>query len=293
MNYKLVAVHDGNFHSDDVFAIAVLKLIHPKLKYIRSRDQEKLSKVDARIDVGFSYDPRKGNFDHHQKEGAGKRENNIPYAAIGLIWKQFGKELVSQDWIFECIDKKLIQHLDAHDNGLKTFSVKDIEPYKIDDAINALNPQWPDESNSNKSFKEAVKFAMLILKGEINKAEGMNKARNTVLKTIKESKSKDYIILKEFVPFKEVATLETKLKFVVYYDKEKENWRLRTVEKDINGFAPRKPLPKEWAGLENEELAKVTCIKDVIFSHKNRITIVAKSKESILKLLDLALKYKE
>jgi len=89
---KIIAVHNGEFHTDDVFAVAILKLIYPNLIAIRTRDKDKLKEVDARVDVGFKYDPSSGDYDHHQKEGAGKRKNGVPYASAGLIWKHFGKK---------------------------------------------------------------------------------------------------------------------------------------------------------------------------------------------------------
>ena len=41
-------------------------------------------------DIGF------GKYDHHQKGGNGVRKNGVPYAACGLIWKDFGKDLIAK-----------------------------------------------------------------------------------------------------------------------------------------------------------------------------------------------------
>ena len=90
-----VAVHDGTFHADDVFALAILKLVEPKIKIIRTREVDILKKVDIRVDVGRTYNPKTGDFDHHQKEFTNKRPNNIPYASAGLIWQHFGKTLTN------------------------------------------------------------------------------------------------------------------------------------------------------------------------------------------------------
>ena len=35
-----IAVHEGKFHADDVFAAAILTLVFPKIKIIRTRDEE-------------------------------------------------------------------------------------------------------------------------------------------------------------------------------------------------------------------------------------------------------------
>ncbi len=93
---KIAVTHCGSFHTDDVFACATLSLYFKKnnLKYklIRTRDDNIIKKADYVFDVGGIYDPKIDRFDHHQYGGAGKRENNIPYASFGLVWKKFGPE---------------------------------------------------------------------------------------------------------------------------------------------------------------------------------------------------------
>jgi len=65
MTDMTVVTHDGNFHADDVFSIAVLKTIFPTLTLIRTRDKHVISQADIVIDVGNEYDPETGRFDHH------------------------------------------------------------------------------------------------------------------------------------------------------------------------------------------------------------------------------------
>ena len=85
-----IATHNGNFHADDVFSIAALKNIFPAFNLVRTRDLEVIGKADVVIDVGGIYDPETGRFDHHQRGGAGERENGIPYSSFGLVWKKYG-----------------------------------------------------------------------------------------------------------------------------------------------------------------------------------------------------------
>jgi len=82
-----IVTHDGNFHADDVFSIAALKIIFPSFNLTRTRDAKVISQADIVIDVGNEYDPDKGRFDHHQRGGAGARENGIPFSSFGLIWQ--------------------------------------------------------------------------------------------------------------------------------------------------------------------------------------------------------------
>jgi len=88
-----VATHPGNFHADDVFAVAVLELVHGSLEVVRTRDADAQAAADVRVDVGGRHDPASGDFDHHQKGGAGERENGIRYASFGLVWREYGERL--------------------------------------------------------------------------------------------------------------------------------------------------------------------------------------------------------
>ena len=40
------STHDGRFHADEIFALAVLNLIYPDLKIVRSRDENVYNKAD-------------------------------------------------------------------------------------------------------------------------------------------------------------------------------------------------------------------------------------------------------
>ncbi|MDQ6977568.1 MAG: MYG1 family protein, partial [Ghiorsea sp.] len=93
MSNTTIVTHNGNFHADDVFSIAVFKHIFPSFELIRTRDLTLIAKADIVVDVGGEYDPETGRFDHHQRGGAGERESGIPYSSFGLIWQQYGLEM--------------------------------------------------------------------------------------------------------------------------------------------------------------------------------------------------------
>src|SRR5271168_3921284 len=171
---KKILVHSGSFHGDDVFAMATLMLAYPneKLNIVRSRDEKELMDADIALDVGGKYDGQKF-FDHHQKEGAGTRANNLPYASFGLIWKHFSN-LICTPEIAEHIDQKLVQVVDALDNGFDLFSLRfpDVSGYEISAAIGAFNSTYLEpERNQDTAFLEAVSFAKRILEREIKTAE--------------------------------------------------------------------------------------------------------------------------
>ena len=188
------AVHSGHFHADEVFAVAVLRMIHPDLEIVRTRVPETYNLMDFRLDVGQKYDPKTGDFDHHQTEGAGVRENGIPYATVGLVWKHFGDKLVDNGAAFRYVDEKLIQPIDAGDNGMTTYEVTHSEPFKISDIIELYNPDWQSEEDSNEQFEKAVEFAVDIINRVIERANGIGKADAYVEKAVEDCDG-DIIIL--------------------------------------------------------------------------------------------------
>lgn len=74
--------HSGRFHVDDVISTIFLSkiidsVILARVPAIRNKD----------IKDKIVYDIGLGEFDHHQKNRNGQRDNGIFYSSIGLLWK--------------------------------------------------------------------------------------------------------------------------------------------------------------------------------------------------------------
>ena len=63
------------------------------------------------------------------------------------------------------------------------------------------------------------------------------------------------------------------------------------VRKNPKSFINKKDFPKEWAGLKDEELQKVTGVLDAVFCHRALFLCVAQTKEGAMKLADIAVQY--
>jgi len=114
-----IATHNKHFHPDDVFAVATLSIfIKESFKVVRTRNPLIIKEADYVVDVGGEYDEEKNRFDHHQKGGAGERENGIPYASFGLVWKKYGVSVCGSDEIAKIVEKKIVESTDASDNGV-------------------------------------------------------------------------------------------------------------------------------------------------------------------------------
>jgi len=290
-NNKLrIAVHDGVFHADDVFAVAILKIINTEIEIIRSRDDDVLATADMRLDVGGKYNPASGDYDHHLVEGAGERKNGIPYASCGLIWKHFGMQIAKTKAQFDYLDKRLIQSIDAIDCG---YSIGDedlvISHYSISDTIDVFNPVWfKIEEGHDKAFSEAVAFAERLILLELDRAIGFDKARAIITEAVESSTNPHLLVLDLYCPWQIIINEYPDILYVVF-PSTTGDWRVRAVPRQMGGFASRKQLPAKWAGAKKDELAAITGVSDALFCHPARFIAGAKSKEGALMLAEKAL----
>ena len=298
-NKKVTLVtHSGKFHTDDIFACAILMLVlekeGKKVKIIRTRDSEIIAKGDYVFDVGGEHDPARRRFDHHQKGGAGSRDNSIPYAACGLVWKEFGLSLSGSQTAADRIDKKLIQPIDANDNGVSLVDVKgDIRPYLIQDAFSSFVaiPEEDDTTN-DRHFEMLVGFAKKILSREIMSSQYVVKFSGVVQSLYENASDKRIIIFEENIPAEDVLMKYPEPLYMIRPNTD-GNWRVTGVHAKEFSFEVRYPFPKAWAGLRDGELAEISGIADAVFCHNGRFLAVAKSKEGAIKLAQLAVENKE
>jgi len=93
------------------------------------------------------------------------------------------------------------------------------------------------------------------------------------------------------VPWKETVLDSNKydqLLYVVFPDAQAK-WHISCVPDKSGGFANRKSLPAAWAGLDGEELDKVTGIKGCVFCHRARFVGGHTTKEGAIEMVKLAL----
>ncbi len=289
-----IAVHDGRFHADDIFACATLSLLHRgQIKIIRTRDQHKIAQADYVVDVGGVYDHAQKMYDHHQTEGAGIRINTIPYASFGLVWKHYGHALTSYKHVWEYIDQKLVQPIDANDNGIATYENKfeNIFPYSIQNIIATRAPSWDEENtiNLDHEFDSLVEFAADILKREIDKLTSLEKARTLIARDYDRAKSKEIIELTARYPFEAILPEYSEPRIVIYQGRN-GLWRAEGVPVKPNEFFNRRQyFPVEWAGLRDEALQEVSGVRGALFCHRDVFMCVGKTKQDVLELAHKAL----
>lgn len=296
-NKKVIVTHSAKFHPDDVFGVATLQMFLEKdginYQVVRTRDPEIISQADFVVDVGSEYNPDLNHFDHHQEGMAGKRENGIPYASFGLVWKKFGEVVSGNKEIAEKIDQILVQSVDAGDNGVKTFetTIFGVHPYRIGDFLHSVNPTWKEGiEKADTFFQNAVTYARFILQREIQRESDRLEASSIVEDTYKNSKDKRLIIFDRHYPSEDVLNKFPEPLFVVFPKSDDTTWVIKVISDDPETFVNRKSLPKSWSGKRDLELEKITGVAGSIFCHNDCFIAVAKTKEAILALAEIALK---
>ena len=282
-----IATHNGNFHADDVFSIAALKNIFPAFNLVRTRDLEVIGKADVVIDVGGIYDPETGRFDHHQRGGAGERENGIPYSSFGLVWKKYGLEICggNQD-VANSVDSSLVSTIDAIDCGHVEGVSKGIS---LSQTISMFNPTWEEESHYDVCFDEAVAFASRVLTRFIATASGGISAKSIVAKAIEQAEDPRVIVLEQYTPWKRTVHALSEDALFMVYPSDSGQWRIQTVPVEPGSFENRKSLPKAWAGLSDKALQDVTQLDDAMFCHNGLFIGGAASFDSTMKMAAMAL----
>lgn len=286
MTTKSIATHNGNFHADDVFAVAALKNIFKNINLIRTRDLEVIAKADIVVDVGNEYDASNDRFDHHQRGGAGERANGIPYSSFGLVWEKYGLEVCSGDQqVMTMVDIELVSVIDAIDCGYTEAG----EGVSLSQTIAMFNPAWQEDESFDECFDEAVRFASRILTRFIADAKGDISARTIVKNAIDSAIDPRVIVLEKYTPWKTTVHELSKAALYVVYPSLSDKWMIHTVAIAPGSFEDRKPLPKPWAGLSGSELQEVTAIDDAMFCHNGLFIAGAQSFASIMKMAAIAL----
>ncbi|MGH4125195.1 MAG: MYG1 family protein [Clostridium sp.] len=287
-NIKTLGTHSGKFHADDVMATAILSLLLGDIKVIRTRDENILGKLD------FVYDISLGEFDHHQLNKE-IRENNIPYAACGLVWREFGPRVIQKFnsefdeddiiSIFDYVDKNLVQGIDATDNGMDIKS--EIKVTTISDIIQGFNPTWDSVDSKDEAFEEATGYATEVIKRIITRQVSVIKARIIVNEAFQNRNINEIMVLKNGCPWLQQLLkidINNEVLFVISPDDNNAEYKIQTVKKSADTFEARKDILESIRGKSSEEINSIIKIDDAIFCHKAGFIASAKSMESALKI---------
>jgi len=291
---KTIITHDGNFHIDDVFAVAAIGLMLGESPYtiIRTRDAHTINAGDHVVDVGGVNDSECERFDHHQEGGAGEHMDGIPYSSFGLVWKKYGTRLCGSREVADDIEKRIVESIDAMDNGIDIWKpvFNHAYPYLFRDVVFAFRPTWKEKDRSvDQAFLEVVDIARLVLHREIRMASDAIEGRRKVEEAYAATSDKRIIVLLDRYPWEEVLGNYPEPLYVVSPRRGNSGWSVNAVRDDFRSFTNRKDLPASWAAKSDEELVAITGVPDAIFCHAKQWMVSARSKEGAIALARLAL----
>jgi uncharacterized UPF0160 family protein len=287
------STHDGRFHADEIFALAVVKLIFPDLEIVRSRDENVFKDVDIIVDVGNVYDPENLLFDHHQRSFSIKRESGIPYASFGLVWKKYGKLLCGSSVASEYIDSVFVQAIDAEDNGIEIFvTIVDGVPFhSLSDIIESFVPRYVNDEKVQKGIDRALTFATSYMKRQIKLAKELFEvALPNIRYAIKVAEDPQILIFQKFDKtwLNFISQESEKARFVIF-PTHRKTWAIRGVPQKGKKFEYCKLLPSEWGGRQ-KDFAKISGVRDALYCHNGCFLAEAETFEGARKLTIYALK---
>lgn len=308
----IIATHSGKFHADDVWAVAVLDLVFPGCTLLRTRDPELIRQADFAVDVGGTWDPPAGRFDHHQKGFSGARQSGVVYASAGLVWKTHGPRcvaLVSETRVGQvlaeeqareiayAIDADLVQYLDMSDTGAARSAPGG---FGLSAVISGFNPTWLDEQRAGSvaaaeelrqvQFLRAMEFVTDIIVNAVAYRVGALLSIEQVRNAEVLEDGRVLFLENSAMPWAAVVrNAMPKVLFVISYSVAEQRYLLHTVPAAQDSFDARKDLPAAWAGLQGGELAAVTGVPDALFCHNGRFIAAARSFDGALRMAQLAL----
>lgn len=289
---QTVVTHSGGFHADDVFAVAAFQLLlgKEKVEVVRTRDDEVIAQGDYVVDVGGEYNHERKRYDHHQP-GAPVRDNGIPYAGFGLMWRHYGAEICDSVEVAKKIEEKLCFPIDLCDNAISVweYGIHDIPPLEWDDILQAWRAEPSADEDMDEQFQKAVAFAREYLKRIIQRGKVKLVLQQKAVALYENTSEHSILVSDEYVPRSEFVQYDD-VNIVVFprsLDVE-SGWVAVAVQINESDFATRVRFPGSWAGLTDEALAAVSSISDARFCHKDRYMFIADSKESAIKAAQLA-----
>ena len=286
--------HNGTMHADEVFATAFLSLYFKNFKVARVSEVPKdISSKTIIYDIG------KGKFDHHQTD-ARIRDNGIKYSSFGLLFEEYGLnylkklKLKNTKTIYNYLVKDFIEAIDAIDNGIFP-EIKSIYKIKtVSDVIKIFNPSYGSNDNEDEQFIKAVSLAESILTEELKNVIGKVEAGAKVKKLLNKTKG-SILILDEYLPYEETVLTSLsgkKIKFAIY-PSNRGGYGIKTIPISTTDKTSRVYFPKEWGGLTNDDLEKVTGVKGSLFCHTNRFLMTASDLNTAIKLAEIAINTNE
>ncbi len=276
-----IITHSDSFHCDDVFSVALLKMLFPDYEIIRTRDMQIIKTGTIVVDVGLEYNAETCRFDHHQTSFNQKFNEDCPtpMSSFGLVWKHYGRKLCNET-IYNKFYYKFVMPIDANDNGIANGNYYTYVPYEIHLIIGNFNSN--NSAEQLGQFLKAVELATtiinVVLNNMIKNYEEFQKYLEHFETAFESRQNQEYIYLdKEYYvnPYLNKFDWAKVIKFVIVKRSENE-YRILTINKHGKRFDIIAPI-------------KFETHDDIIFIHKNLFIGATKTYEKAVKIVEESL----
>ena len=263
MQNVVIATHDGAFHADDVFSVALLKILASEagahMNVIRTRDKDVIKVMDIRIDVGGKWNEETLDFDHHQDDKRLMQPEGIKHATIGLLCRW----CMEEDFL-RVFKEKYLLGLEYQDNTGKPHPLYP----SIGFAIQPFLPVYGQNEEYGDMFHEAVDIALPILERALMTTAGILRSEanlpESTLETLNEGK---ILVLKHKHPIME--SLHPELCFTIVKDGDVYAFR------SYNGHL----VKEDFRGIKNAYQVLRKTGHQSVFIHDNGFTGAMKTLE--------------
>jgi len=256
-----VATHYGIFHTDEVSAIALLRAGGFNVNVERLNHQtpaEELKKYDLVIDIGRTYNPDKGQFDHHQ-------DLNIEASNMLILEWLKKTEKISETQYKEVLP--LMKIISDGDRGKGDIRPAD----SIIEFISAMNTDDIYSENQTVAFEQAVN----LVEGHLERLFAVANKKEITQKILTEQAKEvapNVIEMPKFLPFwNEVIFNVPKLEetdIVIWHDEVQNQWKAQQVPSAPGAFDAK-----------GRQLPPVEEVEGKIFIHPGKFFAVFDTKE--------------
>ena len=264
VSVKIINVHPGIFHADDVMTVALIQTVYPDAEVVRKDPEE--STVDNVIgqdeiivaDIGY------GRYDHHQVD-AKRREDGNKRAACGLVFEELRDKIFKTKEEADKFERDFIIPIEDSDNGAARSPLSPLISY--------MNPEWDSDEDIGEAFNNAVEIMKGIVSRAVRREASVIHAKEIVM-DIYHKNPGEVVVLPENMPCE--CLIESDAKFIVYPNKRGEGYCVEAIPVRYGTFTNKELLPESWL-----EQKPAGCF----FVHAKRFLAVFDTKEHALDAL--------
>ena len=268
-------VHDGNFHADDVAAVALASRLFggsDNVNIIRTRDPLKFK--------GLVMDVGEGPLDHHGSASS-TDSLGIPESSFSKVFNVMRTKLTPEQKAYLYFRKNVVDPVSKLDNGVPLRRGEQ----SLFNWVPSFNNNYSERGNSqaqDERFRTAVRMAEAILDRELQNAAVANTTAGIKAKILRKARNHDVVEVPIGLDVQD-ALAYTNAKFMLSPASD-GSYRLQCVPQAHRGrFSQKIPFPNSWAGLRDNKLQSASGIPGAMFCHSGRFLAGFKSKEEALR----------